>query len=94
MKKVLISTVSTVLLINQPVFSEDNGKVLHDDSCISCHMMSDHNALYTRENRVVKSKSRLSGQVSMCTQQLNVEWFPDEEKSVVEFLNNTYYKYK
>jgi cytochrome c5 len=72
----------------------ENGKSLHDDSCISCHLMDDHLALYTREGRKVSSLHSLGGQVSMCTQVLNVDWFPEDERDVVEYLNATYYQFK
>jgi len=72
----------------------DNGHDLHNEKCSSCHMMDDHEALYTRENRFVKDLRSLGGQVSACTQNLNIEWFPEEEKDVVNYLNKTYYHFK
>jgi hypothetical protein len=71
----------------------ENGKTLHEESCTQCHMMADHSALYTREERKVDSLHRLGGQVSACTQALNISWFPEEEKDVVEYLNATYYHF-
>ena len=71
----------------------ENGKELHDESCIDCHMMSDHTALYTNEQRKVDSLHRLGGQVSACTQILDISWFPEEEKDVVEYLNTEYYHF-
>lgn len=71
----------------------ENGKELHDESCVACHLQPDHEALYTREARKVDSLHRLGGQVSACTQVLNISWFPDEERDVVEYLNKQYYKF-
>jgi len=71
----------------------ENGKELHDESCVDCHMVSEHSALYTRQDKKVDSLHRLGGQVSACTQILNISWFPDEEKDVVEYLNAEYYKF-
>lgn len=70
-----------------------NGEALHEENCISCHMLPDHNALYTRSERKVDSLHRLGGQVSACTQTLNIAWFPDDERDVVEYLNMNYYKF-
>ncbi|MEN8180418.1 MAG: cytochrome c [Pseudomonadota bacterium] len=71
----------------------ESGKELHDESCIDCHMMSEHSALYTREDRKMDSLHRLGGQVSACTQILNITWFPEEERDVVEYLNTHYYHF-
>lgn len=73
--------------------ANDNGKALHDESCIDCHMMSDHTALCTRQERKVDSLHRLGGQVSSCTQALDISLFPDEERDLVEYLNTEFYKF-
>ena len=71
----------------------DNGAFLHGDHCVDCHMVDNHEALYTRENRVINERIRLNGQVSACVQVLDLGWFPDEEKDVAEFLNVEYYRF-
>jgi len=72
----------------------ENGKELHDESCIECHMMRDHSSLYTAKDRKVDSLHALGGQISGCVQALNISWFPEDERDVVEYLNATYYKFK
>ena len=42
-------------------------------------MVDSHEALYTRENRVVNERIRLNSQVSARFQVLKLGWFPDEE---------------
>ncbi len=71
----------------------ENGRALHEESCTDCHMMADHSALYTSKERKVDSLHALGGQVSRCTQVLDVSWFPDEERDVVEYLNGTFYRF-
>ncbi|MDJ0806075.1 MAG: cytochrome c [Gammaproteobacteria bacterium] len=71
----------------------ETGRELHEENCIECHMMDDHTALYTRADRKVDSLHRLGGQVSACTQILNITWFPEEERDVVEYLNTEYYHF-
>ena len=71
----------------------ENGAFLHAEHCVECHMMDNHEALYTRENRVVNERIRLNGQVSACVQVLNLGWFPEEEKDTAEYLNQTYYHF-
>jgi len=43
-------------------------------------MVDNHEALYTRENRVVNERIRLKGQVSACVQVFDLGWSPHEEK--------------
>ena len=82
-----------------PVVADDytadveNGAFLHAEHCVECHMMDNHEALYTRENRIVNERIRLNGQVSACVQVLDLGWFPEEEKDTAEYLNQTYYKF-
>lgn len=71
----------------------ENGAFLHAEHCVECHMMDNHEALYTRENRVVNERIRLNGQVSACVQVLDLGWFPEEEKDTAEYLNQTYYQF-
>ena len=86
-------------MFSSQAFAEDykpdseNGAFLHGDHCVECHMVDSHEALYTRENRVVNKRIRLNGQVSACVQVLDLGWFPEEEKDVSEFLNQEYYKF-
>ena len=82
------------LLISSAATANPDGKTLHQTSCSNCHIVSDHTALYSRAERRVDSLHRLGGQVSACTQQLDVDWFPDEERAVVDYLNATYYKFR
>jgi len=90
MKTLLLTT---LLLLSSAVFAdvdkEDEGKELHDESCIRCHTSS----MYTRDNRK-DSYAALRQQVSFCSQNFRTGWFPEEEKSVVDYLNKHYYKFK
>jgi hypothetical protein len=88
-----LSALGGLCLCSAVAADAENGEVLHEDHCVSCHLMDDHSALYTRQDRVVDSLHRLGGQVSACTQVLNVSWFPEEERDVVEFLNTLYYQF-
>ena len=71
----------------------ENGAFLHGDHCVDCHRVDNHEALYTRENRIVQERIRLNGQVSACVQILSLGFFPEEEQDVAEFLNREYYKF-
>ena len=65
-------------ILSSQAFAEDykpdaeNGAFLNGDNCVECHMVDSHEALYTRENRVVNERIRLNGQVSACVQVLDL----------------------
>jgi hypothetical protein len=67
----------------------DQGKQLLDNHCYDCH----GNDYYTRENRRVKSREKLSGQVRFCEQSLNLTWFDEDVENVAEYLNKNFYHF-
>ncbi len=67
-----------------------SGKELHENNCVSCHKPE----LYTKPNRRVTSREKLSSQVRFCVQQLNLPWFDEETESVAEYLNKEFYNFK
>ena len=91
----MIAALSASLTVVADDYTPDveNGAFLHAEHCVECHMMDNHEALYTRENRIVNERIRLNGQVSACVQVLDLGWFPEEEKDTAEYLNQTYYKF-
>jgi cytochrome c2 len=76
----------------QPALPGDSaeGKKLHDANCTQCHSTS----VYTRPDRKVKSLAALSSQVTSCTHMAQATLTEDEQKSVVEYLNQQFYKFK
>ncbi|BAS67838.1 MAG: hypothetical protein DSY43_00570 [Gammaproteobacteria bacterium] len=91
MKKLLLIT--AILLSGTAFSDEGEGKELHQESCVGCHMIQHDEAFYTRSNSKMHSISNLGAQVSRCAQNFSTGWFPEEEKAVVDFLNKTYYKF-
>jgi len=66
------------------------GKTLHNEKCTSCHTDS----VYTREDKMVKTMSALEHQVNNCMKgAAKAEWTQPQTTSVVEFLNDKYYKF-
>ena len=66
------------------------GQALHDDKCVSCHSDS----VYTREDRMVKTMNALENQVNNCMKgAAKAEWTQPQTTSVIEFLNDRYYKF-
>lgn len=73
------------------------GKSMVEKQCIACHSErfgGDGSAIYTRENRLVKSSRGLLAQIRNCNTMLDLKWFEDEELHVANYLNKTYYKFE
>ncbi len=68
------------------------GEDLHDESCLACHIATHDNAFYTRSDAKVTNMFELRSQVSRCSAFFETSWFPDEEQSVIEYLNHAHYK--
>jgi len=92
MKKLLI--LSSTLALSNIAFANEEGKDMHDESCVACHIIEHDDAFYTRDNSRMIDHLSLRRQVSVCASNFGVGWFPDEEKSVVDYLNSKYYKFK
>ncbi len=66
------------------------GKALHDKSCMTCH----DNGMYTRANRAMKTPAQLAARVAACNANTGAGWFPDEERHVGAYLNQSFYHFK
>ena len=70
--------------------STTHGQQLHDDKCLACHTTQ----VYTREDRRIKTLQALSNQVNNCMKgPAKAEWTEVETQSVVEYLNQKFYKF-
>ena len=67
----------------------ENGNDLHFENCTGCH----DSTAYTRDNRVVRSLTRLGAQVRFCKDSLELTWFDDEVEDVIGYLNKEYYHF-
>lgn len=63
---------------------------LHDSQCLRCHQPD----FYQRENRKVKTLSRLHAAVETCNTDLATGWFPEDVTAVSNYLNEKFYKLK
>jgi cytochrome c553 len=88
----LISTVFWIALPVQAALPGDaaQGKKLHDANCVRCHSTS----VYTRPDRRIKSLAALNEQVGACLHAAQVELTQDEQRSIVKYLNEQFYKLK
>lgn len=74
------------------------GKQLFDQhQCNGCHASKyggDGNMIFTRQERKVKSASALAGQIRMCSTNLGLMLFEDDEEHLAAYLNQHFYKFK
>ena len=70
-------------------------ELVEANKCEACHqgrIAGPVGTIYLRKDRKVKSWANLKSQVGMCSAQLNLKLFPEDEESIAAFLNETYYK--
>jgi hypothetical protein len=65
------------------------GKELLDGHCFDCHGTD----YYTRDERRVNSRKKLSAQIRFCEQSQNLTWFDDDVENVAEYLNKNFYHF-
>jgi hypothetical protein len=64
--------------------------------CEACHdrqPLQGAKAIYVRKNRIVGSMAELEKQVSSCNDGLGLGLTPAEERDVVAYLNDSYYRF-
>jgi len=95
MKKIInISLLTLLVTLSPSLYANDakphKGQDLHDKKCTSCHS----DKVYSREDRMVKTMSALEHQVNNCMKgAAKAEWTKPETTSVVDYLNDRYYKF-
>ena len=68
----------------------EHGQKLHDQQCMKCH----DSGVYTREDRRVADRDALVKQVKRCELNLGLSWFDTDINDVVQYLDQSYYKFK
>jgi cytochrome c5 len=96
---VLLVSTSLVYAADKEAVNTDfkEGKALHDKHCMACHTRMNKknpNKIYTRNNRKVQSLNGLKAQVHRCDNQLDLGFFDDEIKGLVDYLNQEFYKFE
>ncbi len=75
----------------------ENGKKLHDEKCLACHVkLQDGFAekIYQRSNRHVNTIEGLNGQVRFCDKQLKTKLNTDEVDDLIIYLNKNFYHFE
>lgn len=67
-----------------------SGKAIHDTNCISCH----DSGVYTRADHKMQDFTQLAAQVRRCDANLGARLLDEDIDKVVDYLNDTYYKFE
>ena len=87
MKKLIFLCCSIFVASN--LYASAGEKLYKTANCTDCHGAQKYDPM----NEKVKNLHDLNGWVSRCATNLNTGWFPQEENKVVEYLNETHYKF-
>ena len=72
------------------------GRALVDKDCNACHASrfdGDATRIYTRPDRRVNTPSQLAAQITFCSTQLSLSYFPDDEANVAAYLDREFYRF-
>ncbi len=95
MKKIIsLFLITLSVSLSSNLYANDakhhKGENLHNNKCTSCHS----DTVYSREDRMIKTMSALENQVNNCMKgAAKAEWTKPETTSVIEYLNDRYYKF-
>lgn len=72
-------------------YDAEEAQSMYEEDCTSCHDSS----VFTRpaKDRKVNDFAALKKQVSRCVGVTGASWFEEDEKNVVEYLNENFYKF-
>jgi len=89
-KPLLIAVVSLFVSSAQAADDDFSPKVFVEEHCTRCHDAS----VYTRPNHSVNDVAALKVQVQRCHTMVGETLFEEEIDEVVNYLNETHYKFK
>jgi mono/diheme cytochrome c family protein len=92
MRRALLISLLPIALLARPGLPADSaqGKKLYDANCTKCHSTD----VFTRQDRKIKSLPALNERVGACMHAAQVTLTDDEQKSIVQYLNEEFYKFK
>ncbi len=90
MKKILMTGLLLAFTTGNALADAANGKALHDEQCVKCH----DSKVYTRSDRFITSRDALTKQVTRCQLNVGAQWFDEDVADVVQYLDETFYKFK
>lgn len=67
----------------------NDAEQLHNKNCQQCHDSS----MYTRAKSIIQSYPELQARVDFCENAARAHWSDTQTQSVVDYLNQEFYKY-
>lgn len=80
----------TLLPLGATFAAPHPGKALHDAHCMACHGPEK----YSAEQRKIDSKPALIQRVTGCSKAAGSGWSEAELRTVIDYLDQTYYHFK
>ncbi len=80
---------ATLSLVPAAQAAEDPGKALVDKHCQRCH----DNSIFTRSDSIIHAYSELQARVEFCDNAAQAHMSEAQIRQVIEYLNDTYYKF-
>lgn len=90
LRGLIVTSVSIIPVVTQAAADVEKGKSLYQAGCRGCHDESIH----TRPDRIILSKGALRNRVQFCDANANTKWNSEQMDHVIEYLNQTFYKFK
>jgi len=95
---VLIGAAGAVVAQGIPYGGADAtaGRALSQKDCVGCHARKfdgDATRIYTRPDRKVRNPEQLLSQVQLCSSELNLQYFPEDEANVAAYLDREHYRF-
>lgn len=92
MKTFIISLALLVICVSsvtQASPSTSAGQRLHKQSCQGCH----DDSMYNRQDTIIFSYKALRNRVHFCERMSGASWKEQQLNSVIDYLNDRYYKF-
>ena len=95
---VLVAAGAALAQAGKPYASGDAaaGRELSQKDCVACHARKfdgDATRIYTRADRKVTTPAQLIAQVQLCSTELKLSYFPDDEANVAAYLDREHYRF-
>jgi len=92
-KSTMLTAIILLSSVNAYALSANakEGKVLYTDAnCMKCHGISPK---FDPKQKKATDFEKVNSWVRACDSSLEIGWFPEEQKSVAQYLNESHYKH-
>ena len=86
-----LSLVLLFLALSSQLHAMSGEELYKKANCQDCHGLAEQ---FDAKKNKVQAFHSLVARVHTCSEHFETGWFPEDEKKVVEYLNETHYKFK